>query len=104
MFYNLDDLRFDNVANTHTEADVLLNSTTEESDSSDDGEQKYTKKERRRKQKKEQTLYDWLSKSPVSGSAVQSPMGEERFGTRDNQDQVIDESSAHVSPEPGIEC
>jgi len=84
------------MTNTHTEADVLLNSTTE-SDSSDDGEQKNTRKERRRQQKKEQTLYDWMSKSPVSGSAVQSPLREERFVPKEKHHQ----SSASLNMESG---
>lgn len=55
----------DDIEGRHSEADVLL-STSSSSDSDSEVEQPKEKK-------KTETLYDWMSKSPVSASVGQSP-------------------------------
>lgn len=58
----------ENVKRTHSEADVLLTSSSDES--ADD--------QPKAKVKAEQTLYDWMSKSPASASVAHSPSKERR--------------------------
>ena len=96
-----------NFDTSRSEADMLLDVDTDtdtDSDNQGGGEhQKNSKKVENTKKKKktqqEQTLYDWMSKSPASTSAVQSPMRDERQEATDgdvvvgiNDDEVMKDS------------
>ena len=76
IYYSIGELHHSSLEHhleaTHTEADILLNSSSD----SDFEDEEQPKRKHVKRLKKEETLYDWMSKSPASSSAVQSPIKE----------------------------
>ena len=97
------DIPLKNFDTTHTEADVLLQSSDSDHSSDTDQEESNNKRESLKRQKKEQTLYDWMSKSPASSSAVQSPMREQSNKIHPTVEEDNKDEDEVFNVEAGIE-